>query len=66
MSGKGGNKKYRNTVFCSYFNEPVTFCKFAELQHSDNTRVICNLDVINDAISKNKKSALFIILTTKI
>ena len=26
-----------------------------ELQHSDNTRVMCNLDVINDAISKNKK-----------
>lgn len=26
-----------------------------ELQHSDNTRVMCNLDVINDAISRNKK-----------
>lgn len=26
-----------------------------ELQHSDNTRVMFNLDVINDAISKNKK-----------
>ena len=23
MSGEGGNKKYRDTVFCSYFNEPV-------------------------------------------
>lgn len=22
MSGEGGNKKYRDTVFCSYFNEP--------------------------------------------
>ena len=26
-----------------------------ELQHSDNTRVMCNLDVLNDAIRQNKK-----------
>lgn len=23
MSGKSGNKKYRDTVFCSYFNESM-------------------------------------------
>ena len=22
MSGEEGNKQYRNSVFCSYFNEP--------------------------------------------
>ena len=38
------------------FTAKVThIANLPELQHSDNTRVMCNLDIINDAISKNKK-----------
>ena len=38
------------------FSAKVThIANLPELQHSDNTRVMYNLDVINDAISKNKK-----------
>jgi len=38
------------------FSAKVThIANLPELQHSDNTRVMFNLDVINDAISKNKK-----------
>ena len=40
----------------SQFSAKVShIANLPELQHSDNTRVMCNLDVINDAISKNKK-----------
>lgn len=44
------------TLGSNQFSAKVShIANLPELQHSNNTRVMLNLDVINDAISKNKK-----------
>ena len=48
-------EKLKNLGSNQFVAKVTHIANLPELQHSDNTRVMCNLDVINDAISKNKK-----------
>ena len=45
MSGKGGNKKYRDTVFCSYFNEPVRLLSLCNAILGTKYEDVDNLDI---------------------
>lgn len=48
-------EKLKNLGSNQFSAKATHIANLPELQHSDNTRVMLNLDVINDAISKNKK-----------
>ena len=45
MSGKGGNKKYRDTVFCSYFNELVRLLSLCNAILGTKYEDVDNLDI---------------------
>lgn len=48
-------EKLKNLGSNQFVAKVTHIANLPELQHSDNTRVMCSLDVINDAISRNKK-----------